>query len=274
MESKFITVKGLTLHYLESGSGDPVLLLHGWPTSSFLWRNIIPEIARGRRTIALDLPGFGKSDKPLDRVYSFRFFSDIINEFLDTLNIKKTGLAVHDLGGPVGLFWATAHPERLEKLAILNTLVYPQLSWAVVLFVTSLRLPFIKEFLVSPAGIRLGMRMGIRDKSRRTAEMFTGTTAPFESEEARQALIKAGIGLNPRGFALIAGRLKNIQCPVQILYGTQDSILPDIAKTVNRLEKDLADVRTTAIEGCGHFLQEDQPEAVAEVLGKFFNSGT
>ena len=65
-ESKFVEVEGLRLHYLEQGGGDPVLLLHGWPTSSFLWRNVIGRLGPQSRGIALDLPGFGQSEKPLD----------------------------------------------------------------------------------------------------------------------------------------------------------------------------------------------------------------
>ena len=78
IESRFVTVDSLCLHYLECGSGPPVLLLHGWPTSSFLWRNILPAIGATHRAIALDLPGFGQSDKPLDASYSFRFFERIL----------------------------------------------------------------------------------------------------------------------------------------------------------------------------------------------------
>jgi len=267
---RFTEVDGLKLHYREAGVGDPVLLLHGWPTSSFLWRNIIPEIAKTNRVIALDLPGFGLSDKPLDKPYSFRFFSRILDGFLKNLAIKSTSLAVHDLGGPIGLFWAVNNAARIEKLAILNTIVYPEMSWAVVLFVLSLRLPFIRGMLATPAGLRMAMRIGVTDATRRTEEMMEGTLAPFESESARQALIRAGIGLNAKGFAIISGRLKHLKMPVRVIYGEDDRILPDIAKTVTRIETDLPHARITALPKCGHFLQEDRPEEVSKILASFF----
>ncbi len=103
ISSRSVEVDGLRLHYLESGSGEPVLLLHGWPTSSFLYRNVIGHVAQNSRAIALDLPGFGSSDKPLDASYSFRFYSRVLDGFLSALGIDKTSLVVHDLGGPVGL---------------------------------------------------------------------------------------------------------------------------------------------------------------------------
>ena len=72
--SHFTTVNNLRLHYLEAGEGDPILLLHGFPTSSHLWRNVMPELAKTHRVIAIDLPGYGLSDKPLDATYDFEFY--------------------------------------------------------------------------------------------------------------------------------------------------------------------------------------------------------
>ncbi|HEV8597291.1 MAG TPA: alpha/beta fold hydrolase [Candidatus Dormibacteraeota bacterium] len=128
---KTVQVDGLRLAYRELGQGPPVLLLHGWPTSSFLWRNVMGSIARANRAVALDLPGFGASDKPVGIRYSFDFFGRALDQFLAHVGIDQLGLAVHDLGGPVGLHWALGRPGRLTKLALLNTLVYPEFSEAV-----------------------------------------------------------------------------------------------------------------------------------------------
>jgi haloalkane dehalogenase len=119
---------GLTLAYREIGSGPAVLLLHGWPTSSFLWRGVMVPIARAGRVIALDLPGFGASDKPRGVRYDFTFFERALDQFLERVGVDEVGLAAHDLGGPVGLYWALHRPERVSKLALLNTLVYPKFS--------------------------------------------------------------------------------------------------------------------------------------------------
>ncbi|MBW2162329.1 MAG: alpha/beta fold hydrolase [Deltaproteobacteria bacterium] len=132
--SHHVTIQNLRLHYTEAGEGDPILLLHGFPTSSHLYRNILPQLAKTHRAIALDLPGYGLSDKPLDVRYDYDFYTDVLNSFLDALGIGETNLVVHDLGGPVGLYWAIQNPGRVPKLVILNTLVYPETSWAVKLF--------------------------------------------------------------------------------------------------------------------------------------------
>src|SRR5918996_3022631 len=87
----------LALAYRELGSGPPVLLLHGWPTSSFLWREVMRPIAERNRVVALDLPGFGASDKPLGVRYGFDLFGRTLDGFLEALGIDAVALAVHDL---------------------------------------------------------------------------------------------------------------------------------------------------------------------------------
>ena len=272
IHSRTARVNNLDIHYLEAGQGTPLVLLHGWPTSSFLWRNIMPELAAHNRVIAPDLPGFGRSSKPLDVAYTFRFYQGVLDGLLQALDVDRTGLVVHDLGGPVGLFWATGNPDRITRLGILNTLVYPEMSWAVKLFMASLILPGVRELLVSQWGLRMAMRIGIRNKERLTQECLEGVSAPFVDAASRTALIKTATSLAPKGFALIAGRLKNIRCPVRVVYGAEDRILPDMARTAARLKVDLPQAEVTVIENCGHFLQEDRPKEVAELLAQFFSA--
>ena len=269
----YLDLDGLRLHYVAAGDGEPVVLLHGWPTSSFLWRNVMPEIAKGNRVIALDLPGFGLSDKPLDVSYSFRYFDRVLSDAFDALGLESTSLAVHDLGGPVGLYWACQHTERLQRLALLNTLVYPEVSWAVVLFVAACRLPGIRSYVASPAGLRFAMRFGVADRRRLTDEALANVQAPFVSRDARRALLKAGQNLSPKGFKEIAAKLPSLDVPVRVIYGERDRILPDVAKTMHRVQGDLPQTEVTVLADCGHFLQEERPEEIGRLLAEFFSSG-
>ena len=268
-ESKFTEVEGLRLHYLEQGTRQPVLLLHGWPTSSFLWRNVITAFGPQTRAIALDLPGFGRSDKPLDASYSFPFYSRILEGFLARLEIDSTDLVVHDVGGPIGLYWAAQRPERIRKLALLNTLVYPKPSWAVILFVALCKAPGLRSLLTSPRGLRMAMRLGMRHHDRLTSEVIEGVQAPFRSADARRALAKAGIGLHPKGFEEIAAKLPSFTGPALLAYGEGDRILPDVAKTMSRVSSDLPRAELRPLGDCGHFLQEDCPDEVGRVLAEF-----
>ena len=261
---------GMTLTYRERGSGAPVLLLHGWPTSSYLWRDVMPAIARNNSVIALDLPGFGGSAKPTDIRYDFDLFDRVLNGVVDKLEMDPVGIAVHDLGGPIALHWMINNPGRVSRLALLNTLLYPDFRPDLIEFVRTLANPDAREKLTGPEGLADIMRLGLADQSRLTDEVLAAVRGPFADPDARLALALAGIGLNPDGFAEIADWLPTIEAPVRIVYGEQDRVLTDIATTVERAAKDIPHAEVTALPQCGHFLQEDDPEQVGELLAEFF----
>jgi pimeloyl-ACP methyl ester carboxylesterase len=263
-------IDGLRLGYRELGDGPPVLLLHGWPTSSFLWREVMRPIARANRVVALDLPGFGASDKPVGIRYGFDFFGRTLDRFLDHLGIDRLGLAVHDLGGPVGVHWALDHPGRLTRLALLNTLLYPEFSEAVTAFIRACAAPELREQITSPSGLESIMRDGLADPGTLSAEVLAAVQEPFRTAEARRALADAGIGLSRRGFVQIARRLPTLAVPVRVVYGARDRVLPDVADTMARVKRDLPHADVTVLPHCGHFLQEEAPEEVGELLARFF----
>jgi pimeloyl-ACP methyl ester carboxylesterase len=268
--TKTAQLDGLRLAYRDLGDGPPVLLLHGWPTSSFLWREVKRLIARANRVVALDLPGFGASDKPVGIRYSFDFFGRTLDLFLAHLGIDQLGLAVHDLGGPVGLHWALDRPGRLTKLALLNTLVYPEFSEAVKEFVRACATPGLREQITSPAGLESILRDGLADPAKLSPEVLAAVQEPFRTPETRRTLADAGIGVSRKGFVQIARRLPALRIPVRVVYGSRDRVLPDVADTMARVKADLPQADVTTLPDCGHFLQEDAPEEVGALLARFF----
>lgn len=269
--SKFLTVKDIKLHYLEAGEKEVVLMLHGFPTSAYLWRNVMPKIAETHRVIALDLPGYGQSEKPLNVSYSLNFYSDIITTFLAVLQIEKVHLAVHDLGGPVGLLWAVRAPKSIHSLIFLNTLVYPKFSWAVVLFTLALKTPITKDWVTSAKGIAWAMRLGVVNKERINTELLAHYQSPFKEASTRQALIKSATNFSLKAFKEIEEKLPSFTVPVQIIYGENDRILPKVADTMQRIKTDLPQTELTALPNCGHFLQEDEPEKISRLISAFLN---
>jgi pimeloyl-ACP methyl ester carboxylesterase len=265
-----ISLDGRTITYRELGEGPPVLLLHGWPTSSYLWRGVMPPMAVANRVIAVDLPGFGGSDKPADAVYDFAFFRDAIDGFLESVNVGEHGLAVHDLGGPVGVDWALERPGRVTKLALLNTLVYPEFSEEVIDFVRQLASPELRGNLTSPEGLEGVMRLGTVEGTL-TPEAVAGYVGPFASDDDRRALARAGIGLELERFVELGKRLPELRdIPVRIVYGERDPILPDVADTMARIKRDLPQADIATLPDASHFLQEDAPEEVGQLLARFF----
>lgn len=269
-----VEVDGLSVAYREVGEGPAVLLLHGWPTSSYLWRDVMPAIAAANRTIAIDLPGFGASDKPLDADYGFDFHAGVLDSALDALGVEEVAIGVHDLGGPIGLDWARRNPDRVTGLALLNTLVYPDFSEAVLAFVDACAKPETRRFLSSPEGLEAAMKLGLADPACLTEEVLAAVREPFAGEDARTALMDAGKGLESAGFERIAAWLPSIEVPVRVVYGAEDRILPEIAETMLRLAADVPQAEVTALRGYGHFLQEEAPGEIGTLLAEFFASAS
>ena len=267
-------VEGLTVAYRELGEGEPVLLLHGWPTSSYLWRDVMPPLAAaGVRAIAPDLPGYGASSKPPGATYDFGFYDRVLDGFLAELGVDRVGLAVHDIGGPVGVRWALHRPERVTRLALLNTLLYPELSDMAQQFIHACTTSPLREQLTSPQGLEAAMKLGLADESKLTPEVLAAVVEPFGTDAERRSLADAGIGLEIEGFHEIARLLPSLGIQVRAIYGEQDRILPDVAETMARVKADLPQTEVTPLPDCGHFLQEEAPEEIGELLARFFGRG-
>ncbi len=123
-ESKFIEVKGSRMHYVEQGEGDPIVLVHGNPTSSYLWRNVIPHLSGSGRCIALDLIGMGKSDKP-DISYRMTDHAAYFDGFIEALGLTNLRFVLHDWGGYVGLNYAARHQDNVRAIAGMECVIKP-----------------------------------------------------------------------------------------------------------------------------------------------------
>ncbi|MEM7114857.1 MAG: alpha/beta fold hydrolase [Chloroflexota bacterium] len=269
IKSEFVEVDDLRLHYLIAGEGEAVLLLHGWPTSAYLWRNVMPAMAQTHRVIALDLPGYGQSTKRPSDSFSFFYHEKALDGFLATLGIDKIHLVVHDLGGPVGLFWAVRQLERVHSLTFLNTIVYPDFSWGVKLFAFMTMAPGIRSWLSSPRGIAWAMRLGVQQKEKLTPKVIANYTDPFQERNVRKTLLKSVQRLSLKGYDEIVAKLFAFEGPVCLIYGENDQILPRIANTMHRLQTSFPQAELTSLPNCGHFLQEDEPEKLGKLLAAF-----
>lgn len=126
--SSFVAVKGAKIHYVEMGQGQPMVFIHGMPTSSYLWRNIMPPLADVARCIAPDLIGMGKSDKP-DIAYTVFDHIEYIEAFIKELDLKNITLVLHGWGSVIGFEYARRHPENVKALAFYESHIRPALDW-------------------------------------------------------------------------------------------------------------------------------------------------
>jgi len=265
----WLDLDGLRLHYLDEGAGDPVLLLHGEPTWSFLWRRLIPLLAARARVIAPDLLGFGRSDKPTDSGwYSYDRHVETIARLVAALDLRRLTVVVHDWGGPIGLRLAVEHEERVERLVILDTGIgagsAPSETW--------LRFRAVVRELGGELDIgRLvaaGTAQGLSDDVR------AGYDAPFPTGESKAGALAFPelVPTEPEHPSAAAMRrvrdaLQAWRKPALVVWGAEDAVLP--ARVAERFVELLPDARgPLLLDGASHFLQEDRPdELAASILG-------
>lgn len=269
IKSQSRMVDGINVHYLEAGeqSSELTLLIHGWPTSSYLWRNVMPDLASKHWVVALDLPGFGDSDKPLDKSYDLEFWNQFIQSFVTGLGAKKVNLVVHDLGGPIGLIWAVRHPESLNSLVLLNTLVYAELHWSAKLFILMLKMPIINRWMTKPKTVGRTLQLGMETKIKLADRLRYADT--YKDENARKILILSVTRLKPEAAAEVGNKIRLIKAPIACIYGEKDRLLPDIANTMARVKMEHPNAKVVPLAGCGHFLQEDKPAKLSKLMLEF-----
>ncbi len=279
--SRFVSVGGYRIHYVETGVGDPVLFIHGNPTSSYLWRNVFPRVARdlGMRGIAIDLLGFGKSDKRNEVNYTIRLHADIVEAFIEKLDLKKVLLVLHDWGGPIGVSYAVNHPENVQGLALMETFVWP-LAWK-----DFGRFTVVFRLLRSPLGYVAAQVMNVfvnkilpnsvMRKENMTKEVMRHYREPFPTVSSRRA-----IGAFPK-LLPIAGRpqesdlfiedvqkkLQGVKFPVLWIKATPGAIISkDTEYHLDILQKTLPQLIIRDFGPGMHYLPEDGPDRLVALI--------
>ena len=278
-----LDVEGGRIAYLDEGSwdGEVVVLLHGMPTSSWLWRRVVPGLVNaGFRVVAPDLLGFGASDKPADAsLYAIPRQAARVVELLDALRIRSATFAVHDLGGPWGFELADRAPERIARLVILNTAAYRDgfRPPAVIRMVGGPLGPVMLRTMGSPVGrpmLAAFFRTFVGDPSVMTAEavrgywlpLHEGTTRPFR-QFART------FGYTFANLDRWAAALHRLDAPALVIWGLLDPVVNGL-KQSRQLARDLAipEDRIHLIPDANHFLQEDRGPELAELIRAFIGS--
>jgi len=252
----------------EEGEGDPVVSMHGVPVSSFVYRNLLPELAnRGLRGVAFDLPGLGLAERPEDFDYSWSGLARWTGEAIDALGIERCHLVVHDIGGPIGFEWAVRNPQRVLSLTALDTWVDVadfHRPWPMHPF--SIRgVGEVWLRMLPPAFRRVHYQVGIEDRA----------AVPSAEVDAHLALLKRGDGGRAflkimRGFELTEAKerfyvegLAGRPFPAQIVWGKNDKMVGERHRPP--LQRALGLERATLLPA-KHFLQEDQAPAVADAV--------
>jgi haloalkane dehalogenase len=269
-EPRYLEQDGLRMHYVDEGSGSPILLLHGEPTWAFLYRKMIPTLARVGRAVAPDYFGFGRSDKPT-RIgdYSYDFHHASIERLAEELDLRDATVVVQDWGGPIGLRLAVEHPDRVARLVILNTGIgagrAPSEEW--------LRFrAFVRRVgtdLVPGQLIRISAVTELAD------DVIEAYNAPFPTPESKAGVLAFPEQVptemdHPNAAKMLEVRaaLERWEKPALVLFSDSDPIFStDAAEHMaSRIPGAGA---AESIVGAGHFLQEEKGEEIAARIVRF-----
>lgn len=262
-EGRFIKVGDVNTHYIRKGKGKPLVLIHGIFSSVFVWHKNIDELSRYFDVIAVDLKGYGYSDKPADGRYSREEIRQFMIDFMDAVNVEKAILVGHSWGGGIAMDLALACPQRIEKLILIDSTGYPLkhnfLSWL-------LKLPGMGKFLLALCDkntLEWILKKGVFfDPSLVTTEEVEGWIRPYYVKGSVQAALEL------RNFDFVIGKnIKDISCPALIIWGQDDKCLP--VKFAERFKQDIKGSVLKIIPNCGHNPQEEKPKEVNELIRKF-----
>jgi haloalkane dehalogenase len=273
-QPRYLEQDGLRMHYLDEGDGEPVVLLHGEPTWSYLYRKMIPRLAGVARVVAPDYFGFGRSDKPVERDwYTYDRHYATVERFVEELDLRGATVIVHDWGGPVGFRLAVEHPDRFERLVVLNTGIYsgrpPGEAW--------LRFrAFVRRVGIE---LRPGQLVQITCVTELTDDVVAAYDAPYPTPESKTGpvmfpeLVPAEPD-HPSAAPMLAVReaLRSWSGRALVLFSDSDPIFsPRVGGRFAELIPGAEPAETIA--GAGHFLQEDKGPELAEHLASFAAAG-
>jgi haloalkane dehalogenase len=272
-EPSYREFEGLRLAHLDEGDGPPVVFFHGEPTWSFLWRKVLPPVRdAGFRCIAPDLPGFGRSDKPVDiGWYSYDTHTASVGSLLQELELRDTTVVVHDWGGPIGLRLAVEQPERIARMVVLDTGLFtghqPMTdAWRA-----------FRDFVARTEDLPIGFLVRGACKRDPGDEVIAAYDAPFPSPAA-----KAGARAFPlmlptspdmpgaRAGQVVLDALRGDRRPKLVLWADSDPVLP--LATGERLAAALGSELAHVIADASHFLQEDAGPEIGRLIADWLQS--
>jgi haloalkane dehalogenase len=249
-------------------TGDPVVLVHGFPQSSYMWRHLMPALAAaGRRAVALDLPGYG--DSPPDPPGTWERHVEALERFRGDVGLDRVVLVNHDWGGLISMRWALDHSIPLSGLVISNTGFFPDGEWHGL--GRALRTEGQGEALIDSLS-----RDGLADMLGQLGSGFDSDAVDeywkaYTTEDRRRGLLELFRSGNLEKLAPYAGRLGQLGVPTLVLWGEKDDYAP--VDSAHRFDREIPHARLVVVEGAGHFVWEDDPERCAREVVAFLEGG-
>lgn len=275
-DGRFIELRGIQVHYKASGSGEPsMILMHGFLSSTFSWREVIGPLSETGRVVAFDRPAFGLTERPDawggENPYTADFAMALTLDLMDALSVERAVLIGNSAGGALAARQALEHPERVQALILVDAAIYSEggsRAWLRPLLATPQmrRIGPVLLRNVRTWGAEFG-RSAWHDPARITPEIWAGYTLPLRADNWDRALYEYTLASQPGD---LASRVSEIDMPVLVITGDDDRIVP-MADSV-RLASEIPNARLAILPACGHVPQEECPQAFLEVVQEFLTA--
>ena len=271
-QSRYIEVLGSRMHYIDEGAGEPILFLHGNPTSSYLWRNVIPFVTDNYRAVAVDLIGMGKSAKP-DLEYTYQDHKRYVDAFIEALDLRDITLVIHDWGSVLGFDYAVEHDDNVVGIAFMESIIPPRFPSAQAIggalgrYRTDAGEELILEQnqfveLILPGSV-------IRTL---TDEEMAYYRAPYPTSESRLPTLQWPRELPAAGeparnvdvVTRIGGWMQGTDVPMLFLWARPGALNSEAF--AEAMVERVKNIQTTFVGAGRHFIQEDQPEMIGRTL--------
>ncbi|MGJ7922557.1 alpha/beta fold hydrolase [Neobacillus sp. LXY-4] len=256
LNQSYIKVDNINLYceYVLNGK-PPLFLIHGFASSTYTFRRIIPFLQKQFSIIAVDLPGFGKSEKSTSFVYSYQNYAELLIKCLHQLDVTNVAIVAHSMGGQIALNMARMTPEKINKLILLCSSGY--LKKARKLQVYSSYLPFFEKFVryyVGRKEVKDHLKNVFYNQALINDEIINEFARPLSEKGFYQALIRL---LRHREGDLLPHQLQEIQIPTLLIWGQEDRVVP--LEVGQRLVRDLPNAQLISYEKTGHLITEERP---------------
>lgn len=254
--------------------GAPILLVHGFATCSFLWREVGPALAMANRTaFAIDLFGYGESDRPFDAQFGIAAQSDYLDRALTALRLTKATVVGIDLGGAIAMHLAWNRPERVERLVLVNPIAFDDVPAD---DVTSLQrntarfaLRISRGILGAAPLLRELFERSVADKANMPDQLLARYLAPYVGDEGLNHLLALARAVDDEDMAEV--ELGQIDCPTLIVWGDQDAFVGP--RLGDRLADTIPGSRLVRLPGVGRLVPEEAPDTLAGMILEFVGAG-
>ena len=268
-DKKYVQVGEVWLHYEQEGLGKPAVFLHGLPTDSSIWRNIVPGLTYGNTIYCLDLMGSGFSEKPQNKTYSIDTQVELLGKFLDGFHLENPVIGGHGVGAAIAAVYAVRNPHKVRKLILMDAPLFPGYSTP---GLGLLRFPLIGGMLTNDWFLTRTLRGGVKDPKAMPDVLVATYLAPYKEDPgARVALLKQvkEFNLDPILEKEVIPSLAKLQFPILVVWGDGDPYVP--LSIGRKIDDAMPDNQFRVILRTGFYNIEERPEEVRAVVKEFMD---